>query len=43
MSKEAKERSSRKDYWLSEGIVVKVMSKAMAEKGYYKQNGVVHK
>ncbi|KAF5735148.1 DNA/RNA-binding protein KIN17 [Tripterygium wilfordii] len=39
----AKERSNRKDYWLCEGIVVKVMSKALAEKGYYKQKGVVRK
>ncbi|KAF0930586.1 hypothetical protein E2562_033750, partial [Oryza meyeriana var. granulata] len=37
----AKERSNRKDYWLSPGIVVKVMSKSLAEKGYYKQKGVV--
>lgn len=37
----AKERSNRKDYWLCEGIVVKVMSKALADKGYYKQKGVV--
>lgn len=27
--------------WLSEGIVVKVMSKALKEHGYYKQKGVV--
>lgn len=39
----AKERSNRKDYWLCEGIVVKVMSKALQEKGYYKQKGVVQK
>ncbi|XP_050211204.1 KIN17-like protein [Mercurialis annua] len=39
----AKERSNRKDYWLCEGIIVKVMSKALAEKGYYKQKGVVGK
>ncbi|KAL2558237.1 KIN17-like protein [Forsythia ovata] len=39
----AKERSNRKDYWLWEGIVVKVMSKALAEKGYYKQKGIVRK
>ncbi|KAL7228905.1 hypothetical protein ACSBR2_007573 [Camellia fascicularis] len=39
----AKERINRKDYWLCEGIVVKVMSKALAEKGYYKQKGVVRK
>ncbi|KAL5213499.1 hypothetical protein ABZP36_024346 [Zizania latifolia] len=37
----AKERSNRKDYWLCPGIVVKVMSKSLAEKGYYKQKGVV--
>ncbi|KAL3815228.1 hypothetical protein ACJIZ3_016496 [Penstemon smallii] len=39
----AKERSNRKDYWLFSGIVVKVMSKALADKGYYKQKGVVRK
>lgn len=38
-----KERVNRKDYWLCEGIIVKVMSKALAEKGYYKQKGVVRK
>ncbi|KAG6734802.1 hypothetical protein I3842_01G288200 [Carya illinoinensis] len=38
-----KERVNRKDYWLTEGIVVKVMSKALAEKGYYKQKGIVRK
>ncbi|KAL6548064.1 DNA/RNA-binding protein kin17 [Orobanche hederae] len=39
----AKERINRKDYWLFEGIVVKVMSEALADKGYYKQKGVVRK
>ncbi|KAL4185513.1 hypothetical protein AMTRI_Chr10g231070 [Amborella trichopoda] len=39
----AKEKLNRKDYWLCEGIIVKVMSKALAEKGYYKQKGVVIK
>ncbi|XVE99557.1 hypothetical protein REPUB_Repub03eG0209300 [Reevesia pubescens] len=38
-----KERSNRKDYWLCEGIIVKVMSKALAQKGYYKQKGVMRK
>ncbi|XP_010501156.1 PREDICTED: DNA/RNA-binding protein KIN17-like [Camelina sativa] len=38
-----KERMNRKDYWLFEGIIVKVMSKALAKKGYYKQKGVVKK
>ncbi|KAH0670272.1 hypothetical protein KY290_026756 [Solanum tuberosum] len=40
---EQKERSNRKDYWLCVGIVVKVMSKALVEKGYYKQKGIVRK
>ncbi|EEF37400.1 KIN17-like protein [Ricinus communis] len=39
----AKERSNRKDYWVCEGVIVKVMSKALASKGYYKQKGVVRK
>ncbi|KAJ4826651.1 DNA/RNA-binding protein kin17 [Turnera subulata] len=38
-----KEKANRKDYWLCEGIIVKVMSKTLAEKGYYKQKGVVKK
>ncbi|XP_058760289.1 KIN17-like protein [Vicia villosa] len=38
-----KEKINRKDYWLHEGIVVKVMSKVLAEKGYYKQKGVMRK
>ncbi|CAL1387327.1 unnamed protein product [Linum trigynum] len=38
-----KEKKNRKDYWLYEGIIVKVMSKSLAEKGYYKQKGVVRK
>ncbi|WOK96953.1 hypothetical protein Cni_G05661 [Canna indica] len=37
----AKEKSNRKDYWLCEGIIVKVISKTLADKGYYKQKGVV--
>lgn len=34
---------ARLDHWLHEGIVVKVMSKALKEQGYYKQKGVVDK
>jgi hypothetical protein len=34
---EAKARSSRVENWLHTGIVVKVMSKELAEHGYYKQ------
>ncbi|VAH72627.1 unnamed protein product [Triticum turgidum subsp. durum] len=41
----AKERSNRKDYWLCPGIVVKVMSRSLAEKGhhYYKHKGLVRR
>ncbi|KAK9126940.1 hypothetical protein Scep_015786 [Stephania cephalantha] len=39
----AKERSNRRDYWVCEGIVVKVMSEGLKGKGYYKQKGVVMK
>ncbi|OWM70060.1 KIN17-like protein [Punica granatum] len=39
----AKERSNRKNYWLCEGIVVKVMNKKLADGKYYKQKGVVRK
>ena len=38
-----KEKINRKDYWLHEEIIVKVMNKALAEKGYYKQKGVVRR
>lgn len=38
-----KERRNRKDYWLCEGIIVKVLSKKLADKGYYKKKGVVKK
>ncbi|KAK9683286.1 hypothetical protein RND81_10G129000 [Saponaria officinalis] len=39
----AKEKVNRKDYWLCEGIVVKVMSKKLKEGVYYKMKGVVRK
>lgn len=39
----AKERMNRKDFWLAEELVVKVMSKSLADKGFYKQKGVVKK
>lgn len=38
-----KECRNRKDYWLCEGIIVKVLSKKLADKGYYKKKGVVKK
>ncbi|KAK1397354.1 DNA/RNA-binding protein Kin17, conserved region [Heracleum sosnowskyi] len=40
---EAKEWSNRHDYWLCQGIVVKLMCKPLADNGYYKQKGVVQK
>eukprot|EP00898_Chlorokybus_atmophyticus_P008443 jgi/Chlat1/85/Chrsp1S03079 len=36
-----KEKKLRRDFWLTEGIIVKVLSKAL--KDYYKQKGVVEK
>ncbi|KAG6399749.1 hypothetical protein SASPL_141232 [Salvia splendens] len=39
----AKEMINRMDYWVCQGIVVKVMSKALVDKGHYKQKGVVRK
>lgn len=35
-----KERINRKDYWLVEGIVVKIIAKSLGDK-YYKKKGVV--
>lgn len=35
-----RERENRRDYWLTEGIVVKVMTKSLGE-DYYKKKGVV--
>lgn len=37
-----KEKDNRKDYWLAEGIVVKVVTKSLGEK-FYKAKGVVRK
>lgn len=35
-----KEKTNRKDFWLTEGVVVKLVTKALGEK-YYKEKGVV--
>lgn len=35
-----KEKNNRKDYWLAEGIVVKLITKSLGE-SYYKKKGVV--
>jgi DNA/RNA-binding protein KIN17 len=40
-SEQGKEKVNRKDYWLCEGLVVKVMSRNLAD--YYKQKGVVQR
>ncbi|GAY49508.1 hypothetical protein CUMW_119660, partial [Citrus unshiu] len=38
-----KEKMNTQDYWLFKGIIVEVMSKAFADKGYCKQKGIVRK
>jgi len=38
-----KERLKRRDYWLMEGILVKVMNKELADGKYFKRKGVVKK
>lgn len=35
-----KEKNNRKDYWITEGIVVKIMTKSLGEE-FYKQKGVI--
>lgn len=40
MEEAKKEKLNRKDYWLAEGIVVKIVTRALGDK-YYKQKGVV--
>lgn len=40
MEETKKEKINRKDYWLAEGIVVKIMTKSLGDK-FYKQKGVV--
>lgn len=35
-----KEKSNRKDYWITEGIVVKIMTKSLGDE-FYKQKGVI--
>ncbi|RZC36263.1 hypothetical protein BDFB_014201, partial [Asbolus verrucosus] len=35
-----KEKNNRKDYWITEGIVVKVITKSLGDE-YYKQKGVI--
>lgn len=40
MEESKKEKINRKDYWLTEGIVVKIVTRSLGEK-FYKQKGVV--
>jgi DNA/RNA-binding protein KIN17 len=37
----AKEKRNRKDYWITPGIIVKVLNKTLANGKYYKQKGEV--
>ncbi|GAB0096434.1 KIN17 [Sergentomyia squamirostris] len=38
-----KERSNRKDYWLAEGIIVKIVSKSLSDGNLYKEKALVQK
>lgn len=40
MEERAKEKANRKDYWLTEGILVKITTKSLGDK-YYKRKAVV--
>ena len=42
-NEQSKEKKARKDYWLVEGIIVKVMNKDIMDGIYYKRKGVVRK
>ncbi|XP_026333668.1 DNA/RNA-binding protein KIN17, partial [Hyposmocoma kahamanoa] len=42
MEEQAKEKANRKSYWLTEGVIVKIMTKSLGEK-YYKRKGVIEK
>ncbi|CAI2297682.1 unnamed protein product [Caenorhabditis sp. 36 PRJEB53466] len=42
MEERKKERKNRKDYWMAEGIVVKIITKSLGSE-YYKSKGVVKK
>jgi DNA/RNA-binding protein KIN17 len=37
------DKNNRKDYWLTEGIIVKVMNKKVGEGRFYKAKGVVER
>ncbi|XP_075989039.1 kin17 DNA and RNA binding protein [Anticarsia gemmatalis] len=42
MEERAKEKANRKDYWLTEGILVKITTKSLGDK-YYKRKAVVER
>ncbi|XP_068625965.1 DNA/RNA-binding protein KIN17 [Battus philenor] len=42
MQEKARERANRKDHWLTEGIVVKIVTKSLGDK-YYKRKAVVER
>lgn len=42
MEEKAKEKANRKDYWLTEGIVVKIVTKSLGDK-FYKRKAIVER
>ena len=36
-----KEKKNRRDFWITPGIVVKIMNKTLADGRYYKVKGVI--
>ncbi|XP_013183148.1 DNA/RNA-binding protein KIN17 [Amyelois transitella] len=42
MEEKAKEKANRKDYWLTDGIIVKIVTKSLGD-NFYKRKGIVEK
>ncbi|CAG9789795.1 unnamed protein product [Diatraea saccharalis] len=42
MEERAKEKANRKDYWLHEGVVVKIVTKSLGDK-FYKKKAIIEK
>ncbi|XP_059056596.1 DNA/RNA-binding protein KIN17 [Achroia grisella] len=42
MQERAKEKANRKDYWLTEGIIIKIVTKSLGDK-FYKRKAVVER
>lgn len=43
IEEQKKEKMSRKDYWITEGIIVKVMNQELGDGKYYKKKGEIKK